>query len=235
MDLYESLSSVAVHDGAFISLIGGGGKTTLMIEWASRLRSRGYRVLMTTTTKIMSPSFLDYRADRVFSSDDVLSFQPTGPCSVLYALGDSNTNKWVSPPVEQFDILRTRFDVIINEADGSKRLPVKVHTQRDPVVPDLTTYTVSILGLWALGHRTTEVAFGESRDLVVDSSYIQWLLDDPEGLLKGSLPGRRAIVFNGADCMGSDVSSGLKSLVYPSDVFVCTASEREGVIHERIQ
>ena len=235
MDLYESLSSVAVHDGAFISLTGGGGKTTLMIEWASRLRSRGYRVLMTTTTKIMSPSFLDYRADRVFSSDDILSFRPAGPCSVLYAVGDSLTNKWLSPPLEQFDLLRDRFDVIINEADGSKRLPVKVHTQRDPVVPDLTTYTVSIFGLWALGHSTSEVAFGESRNLVVDPSYIQWLLDDPEGLLKGSLPGRRAIVFNGADCIGSDVSAGLRSLVYPSDVFVCTASEREGEIHERIQ
>ena len=235
MDLYESLSSVAVHDGAFISLTGGGGKTTLMIEWASRLRSRGYRVLMTTTTKIMSPSFLDYRADRVFSSDDILSFRPAGPCSVLYAVGDSLTNKWVSPPLEQLGLLRDRFDVIINEADGSKRLPVKVHTQRDPVVPALTTYTVSILGLWALGKNTSEVAFGESRDMVVDSSYVQWLLDDPEGLLKGSLPGRRAIVFNGADCIGSDVSAGLRSLVYPSDVFVCTASEREGEIHERIQ
>ena len=235
MDLYESLSSVAVHDGAFISLIGGGGKTTLMIEWASWLRSRGYRVLMTTTTKIMSPSLMDYKADYVFSSEEVLSFCPQGPCSVLYALGDSTTNKWTSPPVEQFDILRTRYDVIINEADGSKRLPIKVHTQRDPVVPELTTYTVSILGLWAIGKRTSEVAFGESRDLIVDSSYIRWLLDDPQGILKGSIPGRRAIVLNGAECIEQDVCESLKSLLFPSDAFVCTASEREGVIYERIQ
>ena len=213
-------------------MTGGGGKTTLMIEWASYLKEKGFRVLMTTTTKIMAPSFLDYKADFIFSSDEVLSFVPEGPCTVLYALGDNVTNKWVSPSPEHFDVLRDRYDVIINEADGSKRLPLKVHTQRDPVVPALTTYTVSIMGLWAIGRKTGEVAFGEERDAVVDRTYLQDYICAPEGLLKGSIERKRAIVFNGAD----DCVSGIvRDLDYPSDVFVCTASEREGVLYERIQ
>ena len=234
MDLYEALSAEAIHKGSFISLTGGGGKTTLMIEWASRLKAKGYKVLMTTTTKIMAPSFLDYKADHIFPDASVLSFVPAESCTVLYALGDKVTNKWVSPPVEHFDILKDCYDVIINEADGSKRLPLKVHTQRDPVVPDLTTYTVSIMGLWAIGRRTAEVAFGESRDMIVDKSYLQEYLDSPEGLLKGSLEGRRAIVFNGADECPS-ASDVVRSLKYPPDAFVCTASEKEGVLHERIR
>ncbi len=233
MDLYKTLSEKTSEEGAFISLTGGGGKTTLMIGLASYLKCRGRKVLMTTTTKIMSPRIHDYGADLVFRDEKVLSFRPEGPCSVLYALGDEMTDKWRCPPIGNLSLLRSHYDVIINEADGSKRLPLKVHTQRDPVVPDFTTYTISVMGLWGIGKRACEVAFGDDRDIVVDSSYLQWYLDDVEGLLKGSLKGSRAIVFNGAEAFENNLN--LHDLRYPSDAFVCTASEKEGKLYEQIQ
>ena len=81
MDLYEVLSRKACTEKTFISITGGGGKTTLMTEFASYLRSSGKRVLMTTSTKIMSPYKHDYKADRIFSDDSVQSFI----CSVQFA------------------------------------------------------------------------------------------------------------------------------------------------------
>lgn len=233
MELYKKLASLTGTDKAFVSLIGGGGKTTLMIMYADYLRSIGKKVLMTTTTKIMSPKRHDYGVDRVFSDDAVLSFMPSEPCAVLYALENAETCKWYCPPIDNLKALMDRYDVIINEADGAKRLPVKVHTQRDPQVPPFTTYTISVLGLWAIGKRTSEVSFGEDRDLVVDKDYLNWLLKDGEGLLKCSLPGRRAIVFNGAEDF-EDLRM-LRELDYPEDVRVYATSEKEGRIHEEIK
>lgn len=233
MDLYETLAGRAAEDGAFISITGGGGKTTLMVNLASYLRSVGKRVLMTTTTKLMSPRFHNYMTDRFFCDDDVLSFFPDGPCTVLYAVEAEDRNKVCCPPFGNLDLLRGRYDVVINEADGSKRLPLKIHTARDPVIPPFTTYTISVMGLWGIGRRTTDVAFGERRDLIVDGNYLQWYLDNSEGLLKGSLKGHRAIVFNGDDSF--EDTSILRNLRYPDDVFVCTASEQKGELYEEIQ
>ena len=233
MELYRELASLTGTDKVFVSLIGGGGKTTLMIMYADYLRSIGKRVLMTTTTKIMSPQRHDYGVDRVFSDDSVLSFMPSEPCAVLYALENAETGKWYCPPIDNLKALMDRYDVIINEADGAKRLPVKVHTQRDPQVPPFTTYTISVLGLWAVGKRTTEVAFGDGRDLVVDKAYLNWLIKDSEGLLKGSIVGRRVIVFNGAEDF--EEFGILRELDYPEDVRVYAASEKEGRIHEEIK
>ena len=232
MDLYGTLAPKAAGDNSFISLIGGGGKTTLLINLASHLRSAGKKVLITTTTKLMSPRFHDYKADRFFCNDDVLSFFPDGPMTVLYALEAEDRNKICCPPLENLRLLKDRYDVVINEADGSKRLPLKIHTQRDPVVPDFTTYTISVMGLWAIGKKACDVAFVDSRDIVVDSSYLQWYIDDPQCLLKGSKPGSRAIIFNGAESF--DDMDLLRSLKYPEDVFVCAASEESGKVYETI-
>ena len=233
MDLYKTLADKFDSSKAFVSLTGGGGKTTMMVGLATYLKSVGKKVLMTTTTKIMSPAFHDYKADLLFRDVSVLDYVPDKPCSVLYALGNEQTNKWRCPPIDNLRLLQGRYDVIVNEADGSKRLPLKVHTQRDPVVPDFCTYTISVTGLWGIGKQACEVSFGDDRPILVDSSYLQWYLDNPEGLLKGSLQDRRAIVFNGAEAF-DDVNL-LRRLSYPSDVYVCTASEKEGKLYETIQ
>ena len=232
MDLYEVLSRKACTEKTFISITGGGGKTTLMTEFASYLRSSGKRVLMTTSTKIMSPYLHDYKADWIFSDDSVLSFAPECPCSVIYALEDKETGKWRCPPVEIFDVLIKRYDAIICESDGSRRLPFKIHTQRDPVILPFTTYTVSVMGLWGVGHEAREVAFGDDRNVVVERSYLNWYLNDPEGLLKGSLKGSRAIVFNGTEDFKD--TGMLRGLDYPQDVYVCTANAREGILYEEL-
>ena len=127
----------------------------------------------------------------------------------------------------------SRYDAIICEADGSKRLPLKVHTDRDPVIPEFATDTVSVTGLWGIGSKASEVSFGDDRDIVVDSDYLQWYIDNPQGLLKGSIKGHRTVLFNGADdCPDLSV---LRALRYPEDVRVFACSEKEGKIYERIR
>ena len=232
MNLYEALVSDFSSQKPFVCLTGGGGKTTLMIGLAAYLKKLGKRVLITTTTKIMSPHLLDYGADSIFADDDVLSFFPEESICVLYAASDGAMSRWTSPPIENLEVLRDRYDAIICEADGSKRLPLKVHTDRDPVIPGFSTDTVAVTGLWGIGAKASEVSFGDDRDIVVDSDYLQWYVDNPQGLLKGSIEGHRTVLFNGADeCTDLSV---LRALRYPEDVRVYACSEKEGKIYEEI-
>jgi probable selenium-dependent hydroxylase accessory protein YqeC len=48
--------ALALGDKGVISLVGGGGKTSLMYSLARELVSFGKRVLTTTTTKIFMPT-----------------------------------------------------------------------------------------------------------------------------------------------------------------------------------
>ena len=45
-----------LEGGGVVSLVGGGGKTSLMFKLAHELASAGQTVLTTTTTKILEPS-----------------------------------------------------------------------------------------------------------------------------------------------------------------------------------
>lgn len=233
LSVFAELSKLCNTEHAFVSICGSGGKTTLLIGLGQYFKSLGKSVLLTTTTKLRSPYVQDYKADFIYDSDSVLDHEAKGGQVVFYALENKESGKWTCPPLENLSVLKDHFDIVLNEADGSRCLPVKVHTQRDPVVPSFSSYTISVFGLWALGRRTTEVAFGEERDLLVDSSYVQYLVDDSEGMLKRSLENRRAIVFNGADVCAD--RSPVLNLVYPKDVSVMTASLKGDELYEKIR
>ena len=63
-------------DKAFISVTGGGGKTSFLIAFSSYLKSRGYSVLLSTSTKLAPPWKVDYKADMVFLKEDVIDYYP---------------------------------------------------------------------------------------------------------------------------------------------------------------
>ena len=58
---------------------------------------------------------------------------------------DPQTGK-LSSPAEPLDQLAQRFDYVLAEADGSKRLPLKAHAPWEPVVPACTAHVISGLG-----------------------------------------------------------------------------------------
>ncbi len=225
----------------FVSITGGGGKTTLMIESARYFKEKGLSVLVTTTTKVISPYLLDYGQDRIFNDESVLSYAPEKGEVVFYAHVSQDGNKWCSPGFDNLSRLYDVYDVVLCEADGSKRLPVKVHTARDPQMHPLTNVSIGVFGMWALGCRVKDAVFGpcpeEFVDGVVDIAFLDWYFSNPEGVLKGLAPnrfGRRVVVFNGGD-MGFDEGLGavLAGVSKPDDVDIYVASAREGVLYGR--
>ncbi len=223
MQLSEYLGNLS----GFVSITGGGGKTSLL----SLIGKRKERVLLTTTTRVLSPRLHDYGQDRIFGDESALGYRPAEGETVFYAEHSTmDMKKWLSPRPEVLASLMRFYDIVAAEADGSRGLPLKVHTDRDPVINAETGTTIAVMGLWGIGERIAEAVFGDGSDGRVDADYLQWYITDPKALTKG-MQGRKIIIFNGADSFPWDAMKGLR---YPDGVKAVAASIREDKVYEEI-
>ena len=159
---------------AVISVVGAGGKTSLIFAWARELASAGKNVVITTTTHMYRPERMEEDGIRIVVSDD-----PERPDKVM------------APPAEVLDSLRDAADVVLIEADGSRRMPLKWPAPWEPVVPDYTDFTVCVAGLSALGRNTADVIYRADelperlkRD-VVDMNLMHAMISSRDGGQKG--------------------------------------------------
>ena len=133
---------IRLPEHAVISVTGAGGKTSLIFAWARELAAAGKSVIITTTTHMYRPERMEEDGIRIVVSDD-----PERP------------DKVTAPPADILDSLRETADVVLIEADGSRRMPLKWPADHEPVIPDYTDYTVCVAGLSALGRKTTDVVY----------------------------------------------------------------------------
>ena len=183
-----------------ISISGSGGKTSTVRMLAKKFKEMGYSVLVTTTTKFQGPKQYDWGCDYYYSDEtDILTHDVKKGESVYFAhYGLVDMKKFTSPRLEVLSILVKRFDVTLIEADGSKMLPLKMHSERDPVIIDETTATLAIMGASALGLNKDNVCFGLDGSGITDINFYQYLIDHKEGVLKRA-KGATAILINGCD------------------------------------
>ena len=64
-------------------------------------------------------------------------------------------------PAEPLDQLAQRFDYVLAEADGSKRLPLKAHAAWEPVIPAAATNVVWVVGASGLGKPSPRLSTPE--------------------------------------------------------------------------
>ncbi len=178
---------LSLPDHAVISVVGAGGKTSLIFAWAHELAAAGKSVVITTTTHMYRPERMEDGGIRIVVSDD-----PKRP------------DKVTAPPEGVLEGLRKTADVVFIEADGSRRMPLKWPGDREPVIPDYTDITVCVAGLSAVGKRTEEAVYrGDElpeaikRD-IVDVNLIHKILASREGGQKG-VRGEFRIFLNQVD------------------------------------
>ncbi len=146
-----------------VSIVGAGGKTTLMYSLANELVSAGKRVLTTTTTKIFKPTpeecpvtILSKRSDEIIEKARILMQD----CShiTLGAEYEPLRGKYIGVnPDILADILESDlFDYIIIEADGAAQKSLKACAFNEPVVPVFTDCLVSLAGLDVVGKLLDE-------------------------------------------------------------------------------
>lgn len=235
MNLWQALERQLIGAAhPFISVTGGGGKTTFLIEFSSFLKSGGKSVLLTTTTKLSPETKVEYNIDYSFHFIDEVRTIKKGE-SALFALYDENLDKLVSPSLEDICSISDKFDVVIAESDGSRGRGVKIHTSRDPIIAAETTAVVSIIGLGAIGKSIDDAVFGDRGKDVVDLTYIQRVIEAPEGALKGMRKGGvNILLFNGGDEVDERTMDEISSLSLPSFVKGYIVSEKKGVIYRAL-
>ena len=193
---------------------------------AAFYKEGGKTVLMTTSTRIQSPEVYDWGADYCFTSfPEVSAFNPEPGCTVLYACSTDDIGKLRAPSEENNLALKQRYDVTICEADGSRHLPLKIHTQRDPVIYGFSDITIAVMGAWAYGKEVREVTFGSDGDGIVDKAFLNACILSPEGLLKGN---PAVILINGID--GGLSPEPFRELDWPHTVKVIGGSLAENTV-----
>lgn len=192
-----------------ISLVGGGGKTTLMFALAKELAREGKKVLVTTTTKIYEPS--GHEAPRVLLCEDPERLireaekEWGGHPWLVLAKKRTEERKLLGIEPDLIRRLSAIADYVIVEADGSKGRPIKVHGEAEPVVPDCTTLFIVLIGAdgiskpfspdWVFRYEKAkevlDIGDGEEMtpEVLID------LFFHKGGLLKGKPPQARTVVF----------------------------------------
>ena len=141
-----------------ISLIGAGGKTSLMFRLARELTDSGKTVLTTTTTKIFMPEpdqspetiFAGSIEELVTKSTACLKRYPHFSAGRAYDPAIKKLNGFNPDTIDQL-WRTTLFDWIIVEADGAKRKPLKATNSHEPVLPKVTSHLVLVTGLDVVG------------------------------------------------------------------------------------
>jgi len=205
-----------------VSLVGAGGKTSLMFRLAHEISKAGDRVLTTTTTKILNPTprqssnlIISDRVDTIVKTAGDLLNKNERHVTVA-ASQVLPENKLIGLKPEVIDALsETRlFRWIIVEADGAARKPLKAPADHEPVIPESTTQVVGICGLSAIGNPLAEEwvhrseRFAEITGLKcgekISASAVVDMLTHENGIFKNTpLSAFRLAFLNQADVPGA--------------------------------
>jgi len=203
--------SLGLQEREMISLVGAGGKTTLMFCLAKGLVLQGKKVITTTTTKILEPSSKE--TSRLVVDDDekevqhlvALHLDRDRHLTVARERLGSRKLQGVSPEVAANLWDSTGADTVIVEADGAAGRPVKAPREHEPVIPSNTTLVIALVGLDGIGQplndenafqpglisRMTGVRMGER----MTAPLLAILMTHQEGIFKGAPAGSRVVSF----------------------------------------
>ncbi len=198
------------------SLVGGGGKTSLMFHLARQLAHSGKKVLTTTTTKIFVPTPEQSRTV-IVSSDPHAFLRQVSSCQhanthITAAAHKLENGKLLGFAPEAISIFQESrlFDWILVEADGAARRSLKAPAEHEPVIPANTSVLVAVAGLDALGEQLSEKMvfrsalagplMGLAEGEVITQIALARLIAHPCGSFKAApSQARRFIFLNKAD------------------------------------
>jgi probable selenium-dependent hydroxylase accessory protein YqeC len=228
--VWEDLTA-GLPPAGIITLVGGGGKTSLMYYLASGLKAAGTTVFAATTTKLFAPEGDGHRAVLVRSLAECRQAVAewggfSGTVTLAREVVAGTASKLAGLEPEWLDTVAgenpaARFVV---EGDGSAGLPLKGHLAYEPVVPSATKLLIPVVGVDAIGrplsgecvHRPARAAelAGAAEGEAITVEMIVKLLLHPEGYLHNCPPGAGVVPFvNKAEGWGKSLAAELAAAV----------------------
>ncbi len=136
-----------------VSLVGGGGKTTIMYELASYFARKGKRVIATTTTHIFIPQ------EKIWAKD-MKEVRALWKASGFAVVGRPSGQAKLKVLAEgEWNLFMQEADMVFIEADGAKGYPCKLPNDTEPVIPQESNLVIGVIGMDALGRTYEEVCF----------------------------------------------------------------------------
>ena len=152
MMLRETELPFLAEKGHVVSLVGGGGKTTLLYAMARQSAAKGWRVLVSTTTHILRP-------------EQPVAATPA-ELEALWAAGTyavagtpAPQGKLTAPDPALLEYALRRADAVFLEADGAKHFPCKAPAEHEPVLLPECDIVLAVAGLSALGKPLAQCCF----------------------------------------------------------------------------
>lgn len=161
-----------------VSVVGGGGKTTLLYFMAERCARSGKRVLVTTTTHIYEPDSARYAA----TVQQAQKLWADGHFAVI-GTPVPEKGKLKAPDPNLLETLLQQADVTLVEADGAKHCPIKVPRKQEPVVLPQSDLVLAVMGLSALGQPLEECCFGLEEALELLNTTLEHRLSEEDAAL----------------------------------------------------
>ena len=141
-----------------VSIIGGGGKTTLLYEMAGFCVKNDQKVLVTTSTHI-------YRPPKEWHDQSLEAVERkfrTGRAAIIGS-ACRDPEKLSMPETELFEAARKKADLTLIEADGARHLPCKAPAEHEPALLSSSDLVIGVTGLSALGQPLGKDCFRAER------------------------------------------------------------------------
>jgi probable selenium-dependent hydroxylase accessory protein YqeC len=212
--------ALTLEGGGVVSIVGAGGKTTLLFRIAHELADEGHSVLITTTTKMMRPTS-DQCPAVLVSPDPKAILREAGEAirsrhdlfAAARQTGDEGKLAGFDPTAVDAFWASRLFQWILVEADGAARRPLKAPASHEPVIPSASRWVIGLVGLDGVGRtlegshvfrpeRYSQVTGLPLGATVTEESVVRTLVD-PDGIMRGSpLNAARLVFLNKADLPG---------------------------------
>ena len=178
-----------------ISLVGGGGKTTIMYELAGVFAKQGKKVVCMTTTHILKHKqcYFDFQQGHCEIFSTIANSEPIYANSfraleALWQQGkyavvgeeETNSSKLVLPAPSMLKNILQSSELVLIESDGAKHLPCKLPAHHEPVLLQESDIVVAVVGLDALGKSLDEVCFRWQLGEKIFASSCNSLMDEPK-------------------------------------------------------
>lgn len=176
------IKELEIEENSFITMAGGGGKTTGMFLLAKLLGNS----LITSTTKLYKPPIVEGIVPVQWDSDRIQQF-----INESYTIKPKSTNgttidtiplvysrkegdKYMGISTEDAELLKEKssFKHILCEGDGARMKPLKVWKEGEPVIPPSTTHIIINIGAKVFGKSWGENWVHRSHLLPLDGQII---------------------------------------------------------------
>ncbi|MEA2024760.1 MAG: selenium cofactor biosynthesis protein YqeC, partial [Actinomycetota bacterium] len=148
---------IGIGKRELISIVGAGGKSTILFTLGRDLATPSGRVILTTTTKMAEDQITE---PTCWSDDPANVEEALEPGRPLFVAIGRVPGKITGPTPENVDrlFLETTADHILVEADGARSMSIKAPAHHEPAIPGASTTVIVVAAIDAIGSPISEVA-----------------------------------------------------------------------------